>query len=128
MGRRFYEASGYRDITEFDSGSLENTLRNSGAILLVAEKDGLVGMAGALVYPFYFNASHLTAQEIFWWVDPEHRGIGSLLFDALLEEVKKSGAQSLSMIALESLNPERVGSFYQARGFKPSDRSFIRRI
>ena len=128
MGRRFYEASGYKDITEFDPESLEQTLRNSGAIILVAEKESVVGMAGALVYPFYFNSKHLTAQEMFWWVDPEHRGIGSLLFDALLEEVKKSGAKSLSMIALENLNPERVGEFYKSRGFRPSDRSYIKRI
>ncbi len=94
----------------------------------MAEKEKLVGMAGALVYPFYFCSSHLTAQEIFWWVDPEHRGIGSLLFDALLDEVKKSGAHSLSMIALETLNPEKVGEFYKSRGFRPSDRSYIKRL
>jgi ribosomal protein S18 acetylase RimI-like enzyme len=128
MGQRFHEASGYGDIAEFDALSFATTLQNApDAVYLVVEKEGsLVGMAGALVYPFYFNLKHRTAQEIFWWVDPEHRGVGSELFDALLAEVKAMGAQSLSMIALE--NATWVGGFYEKRGFRPSERSFIRSL
>ena len=127
MGKRFYEATGYSDIAEYDHESVVTSLRNI-PVLLVAEKDVLVGVAGAMVYPFYMNLKHMTAQEVFWWVDPEHRGIGSELFDALVSEVKKRGANSLSMIALDSLNPERVGEFYKSRGFRPSDHSYIKRI
>lgn len=126
MGRRFYEASGYAEITEFDEASFEATL-STPAVFLVVDKDNeLVGMAGALVYPLYFNIRHMTAQEMFWWVDPEYRGVGGELFDALLSEVKKLGAQSLTMIALERFS--WVGSYYEKRGFKPTERSFMRRI
>jgi ribosomal protein S18 acetylase RimI-like enzyme len=128
LGRKFHEASGYADIAEFDALSFATTLQNApDAVFLVVEKAGhLVGMAGALVYPFYFNLKHRTAQEVFWWVNPEHRGIGSQLFDALVAEVKAMGAQSLSMIALE--NATWVGGFYEKRGFRPSERSFIKGI
>jgi GNAT superfamily N-acetyltransferase len=128
MGRRFHQASGYADIAEFDALSFATTLQNApDAVFLVVEKEGsLAGMAGALVYPFYFNLKHRTAQEVFWWVSPEHRGIGSQLFDALVAEVKDMGAQSLSMIALE--NAKWVGGFYEKRGFRPSERSFIKGI
>jgi GNAT superfamily N-acetyltransferase len=128
MGRKFHEASGYGDICEFDGLSFATTLQNApDAVFLVAEKEGkLVGMAGALVYPMYFNLHHRTAQEMFWWVDPEHRGIGSKLFEALEEEVKKMGAQSLTMIVIERFS--WVGSYYEKRGFRPSERSFIRRF
>jgi GNAT superfamily N-acetyltransferase len=128
LGKRFHEASGYVDIAEFDALSFATTLQNApDAVYLVVEKEGsMVGMAGALVYPFYFNLKHRTAQEIFWWVDPEHRGVGSELFDALVAEVKAMGAQSLSMIAIESA--PWVGGFYEKRGFRPSERSFIRSL
>jgi GNAT superfamily N-acetyltransferase len=96
---------------------------------MVAEKEwGLVGIAGALVYPFYFNAGHKTAQELFWWVDTEHRGVGATLFIAMRDEVRKRGAKSLSMIALEAIEPERVGAFYMRHGFRPSERSYIGRL
>jgi GNAT superfamily N-acetyltransferase len=127
MGRKFYEASGYVDITEYSEESFITSLVNApDSVFLVVEKDGLVGMAGALVYPFYFNLKHRTAQEMFWWVDPEHRGVGGELFDALLREVKKLGAESLTMIALERFS--WVGSYYEKRGFRPTERSFIKRI
>jgi GNAT superfamily N-acetyltransferase len=132
MGRRFFDASGYADITTFDDESLGTTfsglLTSESAVFLVVDKQKLVGMAAALIYPFYFNVKHRTAQEMFWWVDKEHRGIGSQLFDALIAGVKARGAESLSMIALERLTPEKVGGIYERRGFRPSERSYIKRI
>lgn len=132
MGKRFFEASGYADIARYDAQSFATTLikamESEDSVILVAKKDKPVGMAGALVYPFYFDFNHRTAQELFWWVDPEHRGIGSQLFDAMIEAVRMKGAQSLSMIALEALEPEKVGAFYMKRGFRPSERSYIRSL
>lgn len=133
MGRRFFEASGYVDVTSFDAESFAATLATllggeNAALMVVEKAEKLVGMAGAMVYPFYFNHDHRTGQELFWWIDPEHRGIGARLFDALQAEVKSCGAQSLTMIALETLSPERVGGFYLRRGFRPSDRTFIRSL
>lgn len=132
MGRRFFDASGYADITEFDPNSLEATFRNlltsESSVCLVVENKKLVGLAAALIYPFYFNAHHLTSQELFWWVDKEHRGVGTQLFESLIAGVKARGAKSLSMIALERLTPEKVGAIYERRGFRPSERSWIRRL
>jgi GNAT superfamily N-acetyltransferase len=133
MARRFFEASGYSDITSFDRDSFRatfsNLIFNHAAVVLVAEKDEqAVGMAAALIYPFYFNANHRTSQEMLWWVDPEHRGIGSELFEALEREVKVRGAESLTMVTLEALTPERIGKFYQSRGYRPSDHSYIKKL
>jgi GNAT superfamily N-acetyltransferase len=128
MGKRFFEASGYSDIAEFDTESLrasfEALLSSDSAVVLVGEG----AMAAALIYPFYFNANHKTAQEMFWWVDPEQRGIGTQLLDALIAGCKAKGAESLSMIALERLTPEKVGGIYERRGFRPSERSYIKKL
>jgi GNAT superfamily N-acetyltransferase len=130
MGRRFFDASGYSDITEYDPASTEASLRMlmEVGVLLVAERDEVIGCAGALVYPFYFNSGHLTGQELFWWVEPEHRGVGMDLYHALEQAVKDKGAQSFSMIALDKLNPERVGEMYRKVGYRPSDHSYIKRL
>lgn len=132
MLQRFFEASGYSDITTFDpvsqAATCESLMANPDAVLLVVESKKLVGVAGALIYPFYFNFRHRTAQEMFWWVDREHRGVGTQLFDALIAGVKAKGAESLSMIALERLTPEKVGGIYERRGFRPSDRSYIKKL
>jgi GNAT superfamily N-acetyltransferase len=132
MGNRFHIAAGWDDITEYDSQSFAATLRalipSDDAVVLSAEKDRqVVGMAGALIYPLYFNVGHRTAQEMFWFVDENHRGIGGELFDALLEEVKAKGAQSMSMIALDKM-PGFVGEFYERRGFRPAERSYMRKL
>lgn len=132
MGRRFFDASGYSDIASFDLESLrltfEGLVTSDGSVCLVVENGHLVGIAVAIIYPFYFNRHHITAQEMLWWVDKEHRGIGSKLLDALLLGCKSKGAESVSMIALEKLDPERVGSIYEKRGLRPSERSFIGRL
>ena len=131
MGRRFFEASGYSDVTTFDSKSLRATIEalltnEDAVILVVGEKP--VGLAIAILYPFYFNANHRTSQEMLWWVEPEHRGVGTQLFEALITGVKAKGAESISMIALERLTPEKVGGIYERRGFRPSERSYIKKL
>lgn len=133
MGKRFFDASAYEDVTAFDQSSFATTLAqvipSGDAVMLVVEKAGqIVGMAAAVIYGFYFNLQHRTAQELFWWVDKAHRGIGSELFNALVHHVKERGAESLSMIALESLEPERVGTFYRRNGFRPSEHSYIGKL
>lgn len=132
MGQRFFDASGYSDITVYDRDSMRVTfdglIASPSAVVMIAEKQKPVGMAAALIYPWYFNAHHTTAQELFWWLDPEHRGIGTKLFDALMAGVKAKGAQSLSMIALDRLHPEKVGGIYERRGFRPSERSWIKKL
>jgi GNAT superfamily N-acetyltransferase len=131
MGRRFHAASGYSDIATFDANSVSSMLASmidgENFVFLVVEKKGeLLGGAGALIFPCYLNLAHRTAQELFWYVDPEHRGVGIRLFDALCSEVKRKGAESLMMITLESLKPELVGAFYERRGFRNISRSFIK--
>ena len=134
MGRRFFQASGYGDLAAFDRESFEVTLRHligGGGTCLVAEKDGLVvGMAGALAYPFYFNAQHKTGQELFWWLNPEHRGglLGARLFAGLEAWAKDQGCSSFTMVALDAVRPEQVGGMYKRRGYRASEHTYIKEL
>lgn len=133
MGRRFHETSGSGEITEFDERSMSVTfgfmMSSPDAVLLVVE-DGrrLCGMVGALIHPVYYNVSHRAAYEVFWWVNPEARGVGGKLFRQLKAEAKAKGAMSLTASLLERLAPDKVGAFYEREGLKPVERSYFGRL
>lgn len=130
MGRNFFLASKYSDVTTFSetwfAASMKKVMEE-GVLVVATKGREVVGMAAALVYPFYFSGE-MTAQEMFWWVEPEHRGVGMELLEALIDGVKDRGAKSLSMIALDALDVEKVSGIYEKEGFRPSERSFIKRI
>lgn len=133
MARAFHKAAKVDRFVEIDDGTLSATFANlmgagTGLLLVGSTERGLGGAVGALLHPHYMNAAHLTGQELFWWVDPEHRGIGPALFDALELWVAAMGAQSFSMIALEELRPAAVGEIYRRRGYVPAEHSWIRRL
>lgn len=133
MASAFHSVSGVADIIPLDRDTLERLLLSlidaeTGVIIVLEGEGGLIGATGALLHPHYFNSAHLTGSELFWWIDPEHRGKGGLLFDALEEWVRSMGAGSFSMIALEALEPERVGLIYRRRGYRPLEHNYIKRM
>lgn len=134
MGRQFFALTGCDDLADFDVESFKATLahlRTGDAVCLVAEVNGqVVGAAGALAYPFYFNAAHKTGQEIFWWLNPEHRGgtLGGRLLIALEAWARGAGCKTFSMIALDAVNPNEVGAMYQRRGYRATEHSYIKEL
>lgn len=132
MGQRFFAASGYADVAAFDADSFTATVRHlmdGAGVCLVAEEDGrVVGMAGAMAYPFYFNMAHKTGQELFWWLNPAHRGgsLGAQLFDGLEEWARVQGCASFTMVALNASRPAAVGAIYKRRGYRASEHTFIK--
>jgi GNAT superfamily N-acetyltransferase len=133
-GAEFFEEAGWSDVSAYDPDTMAQTLANMiaapGGIVLVAyDDDRLVGMAGGLVYPAYFNVHHLTGQEMFWWVAPEYRsGLGSKMLEALEASAKDRGCHSWSMICLAKVRPEVVGRLYERRGYRASERSYIKSL
>lgn len=133
IGRTFIAQNGVSDIIPLDERSLEISLigmldNPAAAILVIDGGDGLWGTTGALLHPHYWNANHLTGQELWWWVDPEHRGMGTALFDALEDWVRSMGANSFTMMGLEAQRPEVVGKLYERRGYRPAERSYIKAL
>lgn len=134
MGQRFFAVAGCADIADFDVASFKATVAHlmaGDSCCLVVEVDGhVIGAAGAMAYPFYFNTSHKTGQEIFWWINPEHRGgsAGTRLFAALEAWARDAGCKSFSMIALDAVEPNKVGAFYRRSGYRPTEHSYIKEL
>lgn len=134
LGRIFYEEAAWADIVEWDDASIRQTLSglvasDDGIVLVLCREGVISGMTGGLIYPMYFNHAHRTGQELFWWLAPGERdGAGGALLDALEQTAKHRGAESWSMLALEKLRPEAVGALYRRRGYRASERTYIKRL
>lgn len=88
---------------------------SDAAIVLVAERDGrVVGMFGALLFAHHLTGLQ-TAGELFFWVEPEHRGCGVRLLRRAERVATARGAVSMQMIAP---TPD-VETLYGRLGYTP---------
>lgn len=111
MGLRFRRESEYhRHLRENPEkmGELAAQLVAQGSLLVSQVDSDLVGMLGYVLFP-HFLSGDLVAGEVFWWVDPRHRGEGLRLLRAAEGRARSCGAQFMQMIAPN----ERVADLYK---------------
>jgi len=130
-GKTFFDAAGWGDVAEYseeDCGrSIAHLIDNDAGIVIVYEVDSeIVGMAGGIIAPLYFSLSHLSGQELFWWIKEGCRGAGLLLLQGLESAAREKGCKTWSMIALDRIAPERTGQLYRRRGYRASEHSYIK--
>ena len=104
----------------------EQLLARPDSVLFVAEVPhaGVVGMIGMMVYPHPMSGERV-ASELFWWMDPAHRGAGGVWLLRQAEAwAQVQGAELLQMIA-----PNRdVAAFYERIGFTAIETTYLRRL
>lgn len=110
--------------------AINNFIYAENSVVFVADNGGVHGMAAAMVYPQWWNHEHITGQEMFWWVDEDHRGSrsGVSLLKSLEDWAKSRGAKSFSMIHTPNLGPKGLADFYKRRGYKEWDHTFTKEI
>ena len=127
LGRKFFDATQYDKYMDYSENqtrlTIEQLINDDNGILLVLDDDGLKGMIGGMVYPFYMSGQ-LTGQELFWWCDL--KGAGLSLLDALEDKAKELGAKTFNMITLHGLGHERLNDIYLKRGYSRSENTYIR--
>jgi GNAT superfamily N-acetyltransferase len=135
MGRAFFAEAGWQKHAEFDDQSFSYACAAlmADAILLVAEngQGNVVGMVGAGLAPAYWNRKILTAQELFWYIEPRSRKgneFGRGLMEALEAAAKSLGVMLFSMSAEEGLRSDVLGRLYRQHGYWPSERLFWKRL
>lgn len=133
MTARFHAASPISDAAPFDRDGMAVTMRemlaNPRAGVWLALIDGQpVGIAGALLYPLYFNPVYEVVQELFWWLNPEARGSGAgeKLFRSVQDWAKDTGAIAVFMVALDDDRVNKMDKFYRRAGFRPMERTYMR--
>lgn len=128
----FHKNSPYADYPPFCQNSA--TITFNGLILgergqlHVAEKDGIiVGIIAFLIMPCYFNIEHYIADEMFWYVMPEHRSVGVKLYNAAIEAIKKN--PNVTLMTMSAVQPwEKTTKFYERAGLKPVEQRFLGRF
>lgn len=101
---------------------------NSGAVLL-AEREGKV--VGIIAGRFVEGSESMGTffEEILWYVDPNHRGIGIMLFKRMMDicEERKE-CKGISMWAYCNDSLEKVDGLYKRFGFKEIERKYYKKI
>lgn len=131
LGECFFDKAGWPRVATWDDRSVVNTLQklSQNGVLLVAEEGGrVVGIAGAPIGPAYFNDAIRISQELFWYVDPETRGVGLPLMKALEAGCVRKGAHVHLQGAVSGLRDEALDRFYRRQGYAPAERYFIKRV
>jgi RimJ/RimL family protein N-acetyltransferase len=124
MGRRFRKDTSYdKHLTDNPQRMMELAEKLiSNQTLIVSEREGeLIGMLGFVVYP-HFISGEIMAGEIFWWVEPEHRGEGIRLLREMEKRARLAGAKNMQMIAPN----QKVAHFYERMGYEFVEETYQR--
>jgi GNAT superfamily N-acetyltransferase len=126
-GKRFFDASGYGSVCTYRPDDLMRALERAQIVLV---DDQRRGMAAAVLFPSFFDGQTLLAQELFWWVAPEHRGSGVALelLDAMEQAARRAGAKALLMLCIDRLDGNKVAGIYKRRGYRAAERTFMRKL
>jgi hypothetical protein len=133
LGAKFHAESPFSGFTDFSAGDFEQTAlaliegRMPGCLFVASRFGEIVGIAGSIRFPLFFNLSVTAEQEVFLWADPANRnGIGMRLLDALESAAVSSGASVFLTGALAGLRDEAVGRAYRRRGYRAAENTYIK--
>ena len=99
-------------------------------LLLVDEKDGCIhGMIAGAVFPWSFNKNIQIMLELFYWVDPECRGLNSIrLYKGYEKLAREKGAEFSFMVSVATELQEGVNRLYLRNGYVPQEQFFMKRL
>lgn len=131
LGRDFRNSTGYQaalaDSPERYRAIGDYLIHNPDGILLVREVDGHpVGMLGAMVVDHVLSGERVAA-ELFWFVDPTHRGShGVRLFKAFEQWARDHGATRIQMV--QPVWAEMVGELYKTLGYERLEIAWVKQL
>jgi hypothetical protein len=132
MSQKFHESTTYKDAFLFNEEHVRKTLGwiFVNGLVFVAQQNGptsvpgaLVGMIGVVIVPHLVSGLP-TASEVFWWVEPDARGVGLRLLRAAEGWAKENGAMVMQLVAPSS----RAEQLYTRLDYRRLESLFQRRL
>lgn len=128
MGERFLTETIYRGRVTVNPAQMAATVTlmrggEVGKIFVLEINGAVVGMIGLLIF-IHPIAGETTVSEVFWWVEPEHRGGGLRLLKRAEQWARTQGAVKLMMIAPTA----EVGQLYLRLGYEPLETTYQRTL
>ncbi len=99
--------------------------QDDSAVFVVDSEDGVIGMLGVMVFTQPFSGERI-ASELFWWLDPAHRGHGVWLLRRAENWARQHGAKHMNMMAPS--DKPRVAEIYEAIGYDFVERVYSRNL
>lgn len=94
------------------------------SMLSVLEVDGVVqGFAGGIIGTLLFNRDIKSGTELAWWVDPNHRELGSgvELLSHIEGLARVQGVKHWNMVYQTASMPEVVKAIYEKMGYTQNE-------
>jgi GNAT superfamily N-acetyltransferase len=116
MGRRFRGETSYSKYLADNPEQmtiLAKQLLGMGGIVVAEIEGKLIGMLGYIFHDHFISGEKFSG-EVFWWVEPEHRGAGLRLLSEAKRLSKLAGAKYIQMIA----PTDQVARVYEHCGFE----------
>ena len=134
LGREFYEKTSYHASgIKYSPTTVYNllaALMGEMGIVCVAEDDAgtIVGFILVAVFPVPFNVKVTGATELAFYVTPEAQstGIGKQLLSKAEQVASQRGVKFLSMVSLESVDPESAQALYTKLGYRKNETLFTK--
>ena len=113
-------------VKELVSGLIES---DGGFVRVVTKDDEIVGalIACATVTPIN---SFVFAQELMFWLDPDHRNgkTSPKLIDDYVKWATEAGCSFIRLSTLDELLDSRAGVLFKRKGFKPIETAYIKEV
>jgi L-amino acid N-acyltransferase len=110
----------------YSAQQMARMMESDSCALFVVDLDGaVVGMLGVMVFVQPFSGE-LVASELFWWLDPQHRGNGVWMLRRAEKWAQSKGAARMTMMA--PVDKPRVCEIYEAIGYRAVETVFSRNL
>lgn len=129
MGERFIASTSYSGVLASNPDQMAQTARgligmDTGCVLVGDDGGSLIGMIGMIVFTHHISGQRV-AGEVFWWVEPEKRGVSGIrLLKAAEAWAKAHGAATVQMTAPTLA----VGDMYARLGYAPVETLYQRPV
>lgn len=124
MGAKFSAKARLIEHVGYDSEDMETSFAEMISGEHYSVFIGENGAIGGMKAPHPFNYSHWIAQELFWWSE----GREGLRLLTAFELWASAYCQTVRMITLEAIEPQRMGQLYERRGYVPLEHGYIKRL
>lgn len=125
IGQRYSEETMLGTLTDSELMAITQSCTENG-IAIVSEDDNGV-LTGVIAGRFLETAAiGKMCEEVIWYVEPEHRGMGLLLFDRFMEACELASCNGVAMSAYNNEYLQVVDRLYKKNGFKEVDRKYYK--
>lgn len=132
MGESFFKSCGLPGTFSFDAWLHNWTMileKNFGVMWCFRSGDTVAGLLGGILAPD-MNDGAMVATEAFWYVKPAYRNTVWSVKLLLNFEIwaRDIGAKRIVMAHLLSSMPSQLCSYYERRGYKPVEISYVKTL